>query len=93
MSIGKRISPVLIEIEMALWEYEAHVSERPGFTDDGFRSALKIFMSALLDKMWSLQKNEAIPMDVRCDMAQKAGEQMRQLVKTYTDIDPHTLYP
>lgn len=82
----------MVEIENALWDFEATRATRPEFTDDGFRAALKIMMAALLDKMWGLQKNESMPMEVRCDMAQKAGEQMRQLVKTYTDIDAHDLY-
>ncbi len=93
MSIGKMISPVIIEIEAALWDYEAQVSMHPEFTDEGFRAALKIFMSALLDKMWSLQAAEDIPFEIRCDMAMKAGQQVRELVKTFTNIDPHELYP
>lgn len=92
MSIGQKLSPVLVDIEDALWEYEANIPFRPDFTDEGFRAAIKIFMSALLDKMWSLNENEDMPLDVRCDMALKAGQQVRELVKTFTDIEPHDLY-
>lgn len=92
MSIGKRISPALSEIEYTLWEFEAADQGPPQFTDDGFRAALKIMMAALMDKMWTLQKSEGIPIEDRARMAQKAGEDMRQLVKTYTDIDAHDLY-
>ena len=90
--IGERMSPVLAELESALWEHEAAIGGPPRFTDEGFRAATKIFMAALMDKMWTLQAAESLPIDVRSDMALKAGEQVRQVVKTFTNIDTHDLY-
>ena len=92
MSIGKSISPVLVEIENALWQFEAEVATPPQFTDEGFRASLKVFMSALLDKMWALQRGENMPIEQRQQMAQRAGEEMHKLVKVFTDVDAHELY-
>lgn len=90
--IGKKISPVLSEIELALLEFEANVGRPPEYTDEGFRAAIKIFMSAILDKMWKLQENEDIDIDARADMATKLGNELRDMIRIYTNIDTHSLY-
>lgn len=90
--IGEKLSPVLEEIEDALWEFEYEVQNKPNYTIKGFRAATKIFMSVLMDKIWELQEDEKITMDDRIKMVQKAGEDVRNLIITYTGIDPHDLY-
>ena len=90
--IGKKISPILVEIENTLLEFEANVAIKPEFTIEGFRAAIKIFSSALLDKMWELQKNEKIDIKDRINMTEKAGKDIKKLVKIYTDIDTFDLY-
>ena len=49
-------------------------------------------MSVLMDKIWELQQSEKIDMKDRENMVQKAGEDVRALIKTYTNIDCHDLY-
>ena len=89
MTLGKKLSPILSEIEDTLLEnYEA----KPGFDDEGFRASVYIFQSALLDKMWELQEKENISMEVREDMATKCGKNIRSLIKTFTNIDTFELY-
>lgn len=92
MSIGQKLSPVLIEIEDTLWEYEAFNGAPPGYTIEGFRATTKIFFSALMDKMWDLQQKENMPMEDRLAMAEKVGNTIKDIIKTYTDIDCHKLY-
>jgi hypothetical protein len=90
--IGKKLSPILVEIEETLWEFEANNGIKPEYSIDGFRASIKIFMSTLMDKMWELQSNENLSLDDRSAMAQKVGENLRKLVKTYTNIDTNKLY-
>lgn len=90
--IGKKISPILVEIEETLWEFEANTPSPPEYTEKGFRASLKIAMSAIMDKMWELQTDEDIDLNIRIAMADKVGNEFRQLVKTYTNIDTHDLY-
>ncbi len=90
--IGKKLSPVLSEIEATLLEYEANIGHKPEYTIDGFRAATKIFMSVLMDKIWELQQDEKFDMQDRLNMVQKAGDDVRNLIKTYTDIDTFELY-
>ena len=90
--IGKKLSPILCEIESTLLEFEANVNRPPQYTDEGFRAAIKIFMSAILDKMWKLQEDENIDIDTRADMAEKLGNELRNMVRIYTNIDTHSLY-
>ena len=49
-------------------------------------------MSAMLDKMWKLQEDENIDIDARADMAEKLGNELRNMVRIYTNIDTHSLY-
>lgn len=90
--IGKKISPILSEIEDTLWEFEANIGSQPQYTIDGFRAGIKIFMSVLMDKTWDLQQNETLTMEDRIKMVEKLGQEVRTIVKTYTDIDTHDLY-
>ena len=90
--IGEKISPILSEIEDTLWEFEANIGAQPQYTTEGFRAGIKIFMSVLMDKMWNLQENETLTMEDRIHMVEKLGQDVRMIVKTYTDIDTHDLY-
>lgn len=90
--IGKRLSPILSEIEDTLWEFEANLGIKPEYTDAGFRAGIKIFMSVMMDRVWELQSDESIDMADRANMATKLGEDVRKLIKTYTNIDIHDLY-
>lgn len=91
-TFGQELSPVLCEIEDALWEWEANGGLKPDYPIKGFKATIKIFISVMMDKIWELQTNEKIPIEERMKMAQKCGEDVRALVKTYTDIDTHSLY-
>lgn len=90
--IGEKLSPLLESIEDALWEYEYHVGMKPGYTQDGFRAGVKIFMSVMIDKIWELQESESIDINDRVNMVQKCGDDIRNLIKVYTNIDTHNLY-
>ena len=92
MMIGEQLSPILQEIENTLLEFEVNMGEQPCYTMEGFRAATKILMSALMDKMYSLQIAENIPHEDRCNMAEKCGQDLRKLISTYTGIDSHDLY-
>ena len=90
--IGNKLSGVLSEIESTLIEFEANVNRPPEYTNEGFRAAVKIFLSAMLDKMWKLQEDEGIDINTRADMAEKLGSEIRNIVRVYTNIDTHDLY-
>jgi hypothetical protein len=90
--IGQKLSKSLEEIEATLWEFEAHYQGKPNYTIKGFRGALKIAMSAIMDKMWELQEKEEMSLEDRGNMATACGERFMALVKEFTDIDTHTLY-
>ena len=90
--IGKKLSPILSEIESALIEYELNINRPPEYTDEGFRASVKIFLSVMLDKMWKLQEDEEIDINTRADMAEKLGTEIRNIIRVYTNIDTHDLY-
>jgi hypothetical protein len=90
--IGKKLSPILSEIESALIEFEINVAKPPEYTDEGFRASVKIFLSVMLDKMWKLQEDEGIDINTRADMAEKLGNELCNIIRVYTNIDTHSLY-
>jgi len=86
--IGEKLSPILVEIESTLLES----SGQPNFTPDGFRACLYIFSSVMLDKMWDLMQKEDIPIEIREDMSTQMGNDVKNLVKKYCDIDTFGIY-
>ena len=91
-SFGSKLSIILEEIQASIWEFEVNRGIKPEYSIEGFRAGIKIFTSVLVDKIWELQEDENINMPERMDMAEKAGNDIRKLIKTYTNIDCHELY-
>lgn len=91
--LGQKLSPILSELEDALWDFEyAYPNEPAKYSIIGFRGATKIFMSCLLDKMWERQENKLLSKEEREQQATEAGKEVRALIKKYTGIDSHDLY-
>ena len=90
--IGKKLSPILTEIETTILEHEIHHGAKPEYSDDAFRAATKIFMSATMDKMFDLQMREKMNFDDSGKMAEKFGCELRKLIKVYTNIDTYEFY-
>lgn len=90
--IGEKLSPILMELEDTLVEFELNFGYKPEYTIQGFRAVTKIFMSVVLDKMWELQNWDNLSQYDRENMATKCGEDLRKFIKTYTDIDTFDLY-
>lgn len=92
MTFGEKISPVLVEIENTLWEFDLNVSKPAEYTDDGFKAAVKIFFSAMMDKLWKLQQEENMPIPDRYVMSNKMGEEINRLIKIYTNYNTKDFY-
>ena len=90
--LGKKLEPILLELEMCILEHDAFNQKAPNYSNESFRAITKIFMSALMDKLWTLQENESIDMNDRMKMATAAGTELRKLIKTFTGIDTIKLY-
>lgn len=90
--IGKRLSPILKEIEETLWEHEATLATKPEFTGEGFRAAAKIFMAAMMDATFDFQQGLHKTQDEMLTNVEALGKEVRSLVFKYTGIDCHNLY-
>lgn len=90
--IGKKLSPVLEEMEATLWEFEAFNGAKPNYTLEGFRASVKIFMSALVDKFFEKQQADGISEKETLEAVEKLGQDVRELVFNATGIDTHLLY-
>jgi len=90
--LGVQISPVLVEIENALWDHDFYVELPIQLPIEGFKAATKIMMSAIIDKAWVLMEAEQIPQQQREEMITACGQEFRMFVKKYTGIDTHELY-
>ena len=90
--IGQRLSPILVEIEKTLREFEANNDVKPGYTIEGFRAATKIFMSVLIDKIWELQSDKKMSIENKIKIIEKVVKDIKKLIKVYTDIDTEKLF-
>lgn len=91
-NLGTTLSPILQEIEHALWDNHSERMLPLAFTEDGVKASIKIFMDVMMSEMWKLQESEGIDMDLRGDMAHTFGTELRNLIKVFTNIDTHELY-
>jgi len=91
-NLGFSLSQILEEIENALWQHKCQDNGELIFSNEGFRASIKIFMDVMLAKTWELQENENLDLIDRCNMAEKMGNDLRGIIKTYTNIDTHELY-
>lgn len=91
-AFGHQLSPILVEIENTIIDHEAGIDSKPCYGIDGFRAATKIFMSALMDMIYELQQRENIDKPDSLNMAEKAGNDLRKLIKIYTNIETRELY-
>ena len=90
--IGKRLTPILIEIEETLIEFEANQRGNPQFENEAFRAALKIFMAVVMQRMYEMQHKEDMPLEQRKEMSFKFGNDLKKMIFTFTGIDTHELY-
>lgn len=90
--IGKQLSPILLEIEAAIIDFDCHVKTKPNYTEDALRATGKILISVFMDKMWEMQEQDNMSQEYRLEMAQKCGEDLRQMFKTYCNVDSHDFY-
>lgn len=91
-NLGEQLSPILEEMEIALFEHQLRANDILKFTDNGTRAAIKVFMDCMLANMWQLQVKENTSQDDRENMALSMGDELRKLIKTYTNIDTHKMY-
>ena len=59
------------------------------YSEEAFNASVIIFMNVVLTKMWELCEKENIDMKDRENMADSLGNELRNLIKTYTNIDTH----
>jgi hypothetical protein len=64
---------------------------KPNYTNREFINTLIIFQTALMDKMWDLQHDENIDLKDRENMAVRCGLDLRNIIKTYTNLDTHII--
>lgn len=90
--IGIRISPILAEIEDALWEDDFEENGPQRFTVAGTRAAVKIFSTVVMDKIWEKAEREGLSLEEKSALAHQAGTEIRELFKRFTGVDSHDLY-
>ena len=92
-TLGEWLHPSLLQIEDTIWSFEMFAENiPPQYTNEGFRAIMRLFMSAMMDKIWALQEAEGMEMEDRAAMVEKCGQEVRALVKTFTNIDTQKLY-
>jgi hypothetical protein len=87
--IGKKLQPILNEIEETILESNG---VKPHYPEESMRSSTQIFMSVLMDKMHDKQIKDGLSLEHSCEMANNCGDDLRQLINTYTGLDSFEFY-
>ena len=64
---------------------------KPDYTDNAMLDVTIIFQSVFMDKIFDNQDFDNMSLDDRLKMAEKAGEDLRKLIHTYTGLDTREL--
>ena len=95
-AFADKITPVLLELESALWEQDYYTDElnldQPHYSAKALRAACKIFMSVLMDKMYSKLKKEDRNLVEQVAMVEAVGASLHALVLDSTGIDLKQMY-
>ena len=86
------ISEMLINIEENIIDHEINVNSKPNYNDDVFKAALNILIIVFKDKMVDLQDIDQMSLRDSLKMAESAAENLKKLIKIYTNIDTNELY-
>ena len=92
LKLGREISPILNNIEEILWETEAAELGLPEFTNEGFRSATKIFMAALMEQIYKKARKEKTDQKSIELVAEMTGKEIRKIILSTTGINPPDWY-
>lgn len=84
---SEQLNQILLELETVLLMN----SDPINLPNEGIRSVTLIFSNVMLDRMWKLQEKEKMEMVDRIKMSENFGKSLRELIKTYTDIDTFNL--
>lgn len=87
---GEDLSEIYARLEDILWKLPDE--EKLDLTRAGFQGACKIFLSALMDKMWEEQERKNIPFHVRREAVKYFAQSLRSLTRQATGIDPADFY-
>lgn len=92
-TLGQKLSPILQEIEEALWCKEANMPNVPhDFDDNAFRASCKIFMAAMLDYSHKEMMRKNYTQKEMEDRAEALGVRLRHLVFEFTGINTLEFY-
>lgn len=62
------------------------------YSYEELRAIIKVFSSAIATEMFRLQHKENIPDDDSMKMIKKFAEELRAIIKTYSNIDTFVMY-
>lgn len=76
----------------AVLDFQVEIGTKPNYPKETLGDALIILQSVVMDKMWEVQEYDKSEQSDRMKMAESFGDDLRQLIKTYTGIDTHKLF-
>lgn len=82
------MAPILDELENAVLEHDVYYEgERELYPDECVRAIATVFADIMFDKTYTKLLAENIPLEQIDQIALKCGQDIRNLVKTYTGLD------
>ena len=87
----KKLEPILAELEMCILEFNV-TGKKPNWSNESFMAQITLFMSGLVDKMYDKEIKNNTDFEQRCKTETKMGNELRDFIMQYTDLDTHKIY-
>lgn len=91
--LKKSIESSLIYIEDFIWMKQCEIPHAKfELSDRAFRATIKILITIMTERFFILVKEESMSLEDAEKMAISMANELRKLIKTYTNIDTHEFY-
>lgn len=90
--IDLEFTDLILQLEAKIMDHDNIKGTPPNYSIEEFRAITKIFMSAMMDKMYLADSNSGVSFETMKEKAHNCGTELRELIIKYTGMDTHDFY-
>lgn len=90
--IDLEFTDLILQLEAKVLDHDNLKGTPPEYSMEEFRAITRIFMSAMMDKMYLADSNAGVVLETMQKNAHNCGTELRELIIKYTGIDTHDFY-
>ena len=90
-NIKNKVARCLVDLESLVGDFNKEEGIAPEYSLECFRAGANVFLSLLMDAMWTQSRLEGYTFEESQVLAGECGKELRELVMKYTGIKPEEL--